>query len=863
MEGSLIELYKKAKYINREVFFDSQMQSAGSNQARLLERLEKNKSHLRVSMIVMKVVYAFLLCFLPVFPLIAYFQVLDLLSGSLVIESLIFTSSLIFSIFLGMLLLYLILFGMPSTGSFMSGKSFRWIQTLPISKKNIKKLGYVSIFRSLDLPLIVMAISLPVIMLIGTRDILFMIICLVVSIPNVIISYSFLILIGGKISKILFSQGGKSSKKATVIRMATMIGFFLISFSLGFILQWAFSSISFFFDFFMNFENTSTLNLIFSLIPYPFAPSYFLTLFIIPNYVPDLLWITSIIGFILFLIITFGIYRVAVNSLKGVMSQTERDKKEYEPKERESIPEKVEIKTKTPLLAYIRKDLTTASRDFQTFMFFILPIILPFIMILSASASLNFQTLTEQDLLIIWTFLLLTCAFVPAMLISGLLNMEETGSTILASLPIIPRDQAKSKLIIMLTVQTFSFLTPPLILSLITLKWEFLFLTIATLPLAWSFLVLFFELKIKFFGKMKYRYIIEEINRDHKTLKWAVMLLIQVGFDSLVLIITYSILFIVDFGTFLIIIAIMGSLIFGIFWYSFNRLFPKPPQMKDYQTGGALRETPIVGSTALTVIFIGVLFLPGFIELLLIPIISFIPYIALLFIDFSISFSLLTIFWFIIVPKYLNLPEKNQTFKGYLNNINLNIDQPILKNIAIGLISFVIFIAITFIGGNLLGNYVFNPDIVFGTPTFFNFGWFLFIIMLIPGIWEEVSFRGVMIPMISKKYSRFTVILASGILFGLAHSTNFIIVIAEGSPIPVIFQIFYAMFLGFAMAYMFIKTKSLLPPIILHYLIDSLGQLFFNIYFDNLLSYGLFLVFFLGLLPTIVIIVFIRFISND
>ncbi|GAG81949.1 unnamed protein product, partial [marine sediment metagenome] len=92
--------------------------------------------------------------------------------------------------------------------------------------------------------------------------------------------------------------------------------------------------------------------------------------------------------------------------------------------------------------SYIQKDLITASRDIQTLMFLIMPIILPLFMIFSIVGPIGEDISSPTGIIITWSIILIFSIIVPSMLISGLLNMEESGATILASLPVIPRDQA-------------------------------------------------------------------------------------------------------------------------------------------------------------------------------------------------------------------------------------------------------------------------------------------------------------------------------------------------------------------------------------------------------------------------------------
>ncbi len=139
-------------------------------------------------------------------------------------------------------------------------------------------------------------------------------------------------------------------------------------------------------------------------------------------------------------------------------------------------------------------------------------------------------------------------------------------------------------------------------------------------------------------------------------------------------------------------------------------------------------------------------------------------------------------------------------------------------------------------------------------------GWFIFVVMLIPGIWEEVAFRGVMLPMLSKKYSSKIAILISSVIFGLVHSFNIIITIIYGAnPILILFQVIYATFLGISFAYMYVKTGSLLPSIITHYLIDAVGQIFFNVQINDIFLAGLFLIGFIGIIPSVLMILLVKF----
>ena len=860
MFSEIFEDYSLAKQINHEVFLDAQLQTAGSKQDQILEKIEKSNNYIRNNIIAMKLVFAIVLSVLPLLPLLTYFQMQDFIGS----YGLYLSAAFLFSIFLGLNLLYILLVGMLNVSSFMSGKAFKWLRTLPLSDKKLKRIGFMTIFRNMDLPLIAISVSFPLIMGIVTQDFLLTLVCALISVPNVVFGFSILIFIGERMSRVLYSEGTVSKKK-TIIRMLTMVSYIIVALSLGFVIQWAFSSIEFFFQLFISLKDVSILNIILSIIPFPFGPSFLISIVSTPSQASLGLWISSIIGYILFLVLAWGSYKGTINSLKSVIGGKSKKSEEMEVKEKE--PPEVDITTKKPIIALIRKDLITISRDFQSFMYVLMPIILPTILIFSATAGTNLANVGILDILIIWSFAISNSIYIPAMLVSGFLNMEESGATIIASLPILPREQAKAKLFLMLIIQTISFLVAPLILASFTGAWIVFFFIIATLPVSWFCLLLIFELKVRLFGKMKYKYVLEEVNRSNKVLKWVLIMGILIG----VIFIYFSIvitllLFSIELWIIFIVILSLGISSNLILWFVFNKMFPKVDQLGDYKTGGALRESPLLGVLVLTILYGIFIFLPNFILGLVLVLLSFlisnISFLVLLFIEFATTFGVLALLWLYIIPFGLKLPFKKQKFGEYLDNIGLGKRQRFLRNVLIGLGSFLIFSVISLVGGILFGNYRFLPEIVFGTPTPANLGWFIFIVMLTPGIWEEVSFRGVMIPNLKRKYSQMSVILISGIAFGLAHAMNFIGVLAGGNPWSTIVQIMYATSLGFVFGYMFIRTKSLIPCIILHYLIDSLGQLFLYVFITNWISFIVYYLLFIIVIP-IILIIFIKLITDD
>ncbi|MFX0105808.1 MAG: hypothetical protein ACFE75_09975 [Candidatus Hodarchaeota archaeon] len=106
--------------------------------------------------------------------------------------------------------------------------------------------------------------------------------------------------------------------------------------------------------------------------------------------------------------------------------------------------------------------------------------------------------------------------------------------------------------------------------------------------------------------------------------------------------------------------------------------------------------------------------LSQFVEyLVLTPFLGFMTFNTLLFIDFFFQFGFLALLWFFVVPKGMRLPEMSDNFRDYTKMIHLSTTKPLFRNILVGVGSFIIFGAVVLIGAITLGNYTFDPSILF------------------------------------------------------------------------------------------------------------------------------------------------------
>jgi len=210
---------------------------------------------------------------------------------------------------------------------------------------------------------------------------------------------------------------------------------------------------------------------------------------------------------------------------------------------------------------------------------------------------------------------------------------------------------------------------------------------------------------------------------------------------------------------------------------------------------------------------------------------------------------------FAIVPFVLRLPNGNTTFRKYLDDIRLSRIHPFLPLLMLGISSSLIVLLV--LSAN---SFVFR--LIQGLPlnaAFFrrviNLGLdlppqSLSYIMSFPAIFEEVSWRGVMLVLFMKKYSAKKSILITALGFGIFHILN---LLGGVEPDFVIRQVIFGSFVGLFYGYLVLRSDSLMPAMLFHYLVNMfIGS--FTHYFQHYAPAGTQILYSLINLPCAVII---------
>ncbi len=228
----------------------------------------------------------------------------------------------------------------------------------------------------------------------------------------------------------------------------------------------------------------------------------------------------------------------------------------------------------------------------------------------------------------------------------------------------------------------------------------------------------------------------------------------------------------------------------------------------------------------------------------------------------AMTYHILTVF--ILAPFVLRLPKGKRTFRQYLNDIRLTRIESLTRLVLLS-ISCYVFLAMSQAATSFV--YRFFE----GRPINSDFIWNVFnlsvdlpphsssLLLSFPSIFEEVAFRGIVLTVFLNKYSERESIIFSSIGFGLIHILNLI----NGRELVwVMGQVLWVFTIGLFYGYIFVRTKSLTPPMIVHYLgnafIGSLtGYMQSNASIEIQTLYGVILS--LGVVPTTLMIWWTKF----
>ena len=128
-------------------------------------------------------------------------------------------------------------------------------------------------------------------------------------------------------------------------------------------------------------------------------------------------------------------------------------------------------------------------------------------------------------------------------------------------------------------------------------------------------------------------------------------------------------------------------------------------------------------------------------------------------------------------------------------------------------LSFIALIVVLVASAVGAGVYRFDPAVLVEGDN-----WLILLAALVPAIWEELAFRGFVLSNLQQRFSASVAVVVSSIVFGLFHFSN---LFGNWDDLgSVVAGVIAATTLGLGWGYVVIRTNSIVPAIVLHYLVD-------------------------------------------
>lgn len=171
-----------------------------------------------------------------------------------------------------------------------------------------------------------------------------------------------------------------------------------------------------------------------------------------------------------------------------------------------------------------------------------------------------------------------------------------------------------------------------------------------------------------------------------------------------------------------------------------------------------------------------------------------------------IAFIVYLIVAMVLYPKILGIPFGKLPPSEFSRKIGLYIPQNAFKHVLLGIFLAMCTLSGMLIGSILTGKYVVDLNNITISQTVFS---------LVPGVWEEVFFRGIMMIILLNAIKKVeTAFGIQCIIFGLIHIKKF--------DIWGVIDAFSVMIIAIGFTFAAYKTNCLLAGIVFHFLHDAL-----------------------------------------
>ena len=180
--------------------------------------------------------------------------------------------------------------------------------------------------------------------------------------------------------------------------------------------------------------------------------------------------------------------------------------------------------------------------------------------------------------------------------------------------------------------------------------------------------------------------------------------------------------------------------------------------------------------------------------------------------DFVFRMAMGAVLVFVAVPVMFGYSRGNGWVKQYLGLMRFSMGDDPKTTVAAAILSFLGFLVVLVVSAAAAGVFVFNLSVLVEGNN-----WLILLAALIPGVWEELAFRGVVLSNLQHRLSPWGSVVASSVVFGLFHFSN---LVSWDDPSSVVAGAVAATTFGIGWGYVVVRTNSIVPAMLLHYLVD-------------------------------------------
>ncbi|NOQ54529.1 MAG: hypothetical protein GQ558_07995 [Thermoplasmata archaeon] len=502
-----------------EELFRSQLEAAGPQREQILERYAKSISSARTMQYMLVGIMCFMLAFMAAIPLAGLLNIITMDIDGTTVNDALFATGMAIGLYQTMSLVIMLVFGLLFLAQLMKGDIFHLLASLPMDQKGNQRVVLYMLFRMYGAPFIVMLLAFPVGGFLLTWSVTFLVVSILVNALLLVFIAFALVLVSDALARRVFSAN--ATRGATVLRIAVMGSYIVIMMSVSLALTYMIRIVS---DLYVTQRlaggDGDLINAVMSIIPFPFSGGYLVALSVIPSgEVAPMIYVTTAIGLGILALMTYGVRRVGLRVLERVAKGQEMPG--VGPGHVASVGD-IKIATRKPISAFMRNSILVSSRDMGSLVYLIMPIMLPFIMIVSLMSD---SEIGMFDPVVPYLFYLGTTPFLINMALS---TADAQIGGILSAIPFRMMDLFRSKwnnIVILMAIPLFVIII--LLYNQVPESTHFVILMISILPMMLVLASLYLMSYSLAFGTMNGKHTFFMSRIDNKLLKYIGIIALQ------------------------------------------------------------------------------------------------------------------------------------------------------------------------------------------------------------------------------------------------------------------------------------------------------------------------------------------------